>query len=175
MVSQASSEIINRDQIAQLIRDFWQLQLAFEATLPKQLAQVRNRLDALPPVGKRYRGANDDLFFRASELLCQKGNLSMGELSRALAVPLSTATRVVNWLVVNGYAQRLPDRSDRRIVRVTLTKTGQRLHKLATNYIAERMGQLLSNLTEEERTTFFALFRKLGSALKSSGQGGSLV
>ena len=45
----------------------------------------------------------------------------MGELSNALSLPFSTATRMVDYLVARGYIQRLSDTTDRRVVRVALT------------------------------------------------------
>jgi DNA-binding MarR family transcriptional regulator len=90
----------------------------------------------------------------------------MGELSDALSVPLSTATRMVDWLVKNGYAQRLPDPEDRRIVRVTLTSNGRKIYKAIESYIEQRFEQILSCLTVEEQGTLYTLLSRVMSALK---------
>jgi DNA-binding MarR family transcriptional regulator len=90
----------------------------------------------------------------------------MGELSGALSVPLSTATRMVDWLVSSGYAQRLPDVEDRRVVRVALTDSGRELHRTIESYTSERVQQILFCLTPEEQATLFALIRKVVAALK---------
>ncbi len=52
----------------------------------------------------------------------------MGKLSEAAGVPPSTATRMVDWLVEGGYAERFANLEDRRIARVGLTETGRELY-----------------------------------------------
>ena len=152
------------DQIAQVIHDFMQLMMRFRTSLPKELAQLQNRLDEIHPSVGAYSHANYDLFYRISHNLYRKSNLTMGELSSALSVPLSTATRMIDWLVHNGYAQRLPDLEDRRIVRVALTDSGRELHKTIGSFIEQRLRQILSGLTAKERTTLLALMGKIVSA-----------
>ena len=90
----------------------------------------------------------------------------MGEFSNALSVPLSTATRIADWLVDNGYVQRLPDSEDRRVVRVSLTDIGKELFKAIDRYIRQRMLQMLSGLTTEERAILLTLISKVISGLK---------
>ena len=94
----------------------------------------------------------------------------MGEFSNALSVPLSTATRIADWLVDNGYIQRLPDVDDRRVVRVSLTDMGKELFKAIDRYIRQRMKQILSSLTAEERTILLALVSKVVSGLKEAAR-----
>ena len=94
----------------------------------------------------------------------------MGEFSSALSVPLSTATRIADWLVDNGYIQRLPDSDDRRVVRVSLTGTGKELFKTIDRYIRQRMQQILSSLTAEERTMLLTLVSKVVSGLKEAAR-----
>ena len=90
----------------------------------------------------------------------------MGELSGVLSVPLSTATRIVDWLVDRGYVLRLPDAEDRRVVRVALTGNGRELHKAIERYIRQRVQQILSCLTDGERSTLITLMGKVVSTLK---------
>ena len=90
----------------------------------------------------------------------------MGEFSNALSVPLSNATRIADWLVDNGYVQRLPDSEDRRVVRVSLTDMGKELFKAIDRYIRQRMLQMLSGLTTEERVILLTLIRKVVTGLK---------
>ena len=94
----------------------------------------------------------------------------MGEFSNALSVPLSTATRIADWLVDNGYIQRLPDSDDRRVVRVALTDTGKGLFRAIDRYIRERMQQILSSLTVEERSILLTLVSKVVSGLKEASR-----
>ena len=66
----------------------------------------------------------------------------------------------------NGYVQRLPDPEDRRVVRVALTDIGQEMHQIIENYIRQRVQQILSCLTLEERATLLNLISKVVYTLK---------
>ena len=112
--------------------------------------------------------ANYELFYRACSGIYPEGNITMGEFSSALSVPLSTATRIADWLVDHGYIQRLPDTDDRRVVRVALTDMGKELYKAIDRYIRQRILQILSGLTAEERTILFTLIGKVLSGLKEA-------
>ena len=72
----------------------------------------------------------------------------------------------MDWLVDNGYAQRLPDPQDRRIVRVGLTDAGQEIYTTINQFFMERIEQLLGQLVPEERETFLSLLCKVLDALE---------
>ena len=105
-------------------------------------------------------------FYNLSSTLYHNSNLTMGELSQALAVPLSTATRMLDWWVDNEFAQRLNDPEDRRVVRVSLTDTGKRLHELIEKSLSESVQQCLNCLTPEEQIILVNLIRKVAQGLK---------
>ena len=105
-------------------------------------------------------------FVNLSSTLYNNNNLTMGELSQELSVPLSTATRMMDWWVDNEFAQRLNDPGDRRVVRVSLTDTGRRLHKLLEKSLSEGVQQCLNCLTPEEQTVLLTLIRKVALGLK---------
>ena len=154
------------EQIITVVHGFMQVWNKFEAMLSKELSQIQNRLNGIQPGKEPHTISNHELFYRVSNSIYRKGNLTMGELSSALLVPLSTATRIVDWLVDNEYVQRLPDPEDRRIVRVALTNIGQEMHKTIENYIRQRVQQILSCLTLEERATLLNLVDKVVFTLK---------
>lgn len=151
-------------QLAGMVHEFTQLRARFKASFPEELARLQNRLDEAHPKDAPHRLANYDLFYRMSHILYQKNNPTMGELSSVLSVPLSTATRMVDWLVNNSYATRLPDSEDRRIVRVALTDSGREIHQTIEGWLKQRLRRILSCLTDEERTTLLALMGKIISA-----------
>jgi len=154
------------EQITAVVHGFMQVWNKFESTLSKELAQIQNRLDGIHPERESHPNANYEVFYRVSNSIYRKNSLTMGELSGALSVPLSTATRIVDWLVDNGYVQRLPDPEDRRVVRVALTDTGREMHRIIENYIRQRVQQILSCLTVKERATLLALVGRVVSTLK---------
>lgn len=105
-------------------------------------------------------------FFNLSSTLFYNENLTMGELSQALSVPLSTATRMIDWWVENEFATRSNDPEDRRVVRIALTDTGRKLHKLIEKLISESARQCLNCLTPKEQDTLLTLIRKVAQGLK---------
>lgn len=71
------------------------------------------------------------------------GPLTLGELAAAEQVQPPTMTRVIEHLVKASCVERVPDRTDRRVVRARLTTAGRKA--LATNrsrgnaFLAERL------------------------------------
>lgn len=158
------------DHVAQVIQDFMQLRANFETLLPRELSDLRDGLDRMSLKLRSQDAIKYSLFYRVSSALYQKNNLSMGELSKRLSVPLSTATRMVDWLVDNEYAARSPDHKDRRIVRIALTGAGRRLHRAIDRYMQRRLDQVLSELTDDELMTLLALLHKAMIALQKLRQ-----
>jgi DNA-binding MarR family transcriptional regulator len=156
------------NQVTTVVHGFMQVWNRFEATLSKELAQIQDSLQGMHPNRDNQQNANYELFYRACNSIYPEGNITMGEFSNALSVPLSTATRIADWLVDNGYIQRLPDSDDRRVVRVALTDTGKGLFRAIDRYIRVRMQQILSSLTVEERSILLTLVSKVVSGLKEA-------
>lgn len=153
-------------QINEIVHGFMQVWIKFDSVLPVELTKIQKHLNGIKPSNESSPETNYQLFYRFSSCIYRKSNLTMGELSSAMAVPLSTATRIADWLVSKGYAQRLPDPEDRRIVRIALTDSGRELHETIEEYIGGRVQQILSHLSFEEQMMLFALFRKVVSAFK---------
>ena len=165
-MSEAVQQDIYDEQINAVVHGFMAVWNKFEVMLDKELANIQGRLNGIQSGKEPHTISNHELFYRVSNSIQQKGNLTMGELSNALAVPLSTATRIVDWLVDNGYAQRLSDAEDRRIVRVALTDIGHEMHGIIESYIRQRVQQIFSCLTFEERATLLTLIGKVVFTLK---------
>ena len=106
-------------------------------------------------------------FHRMGNILYEQKNPTMGDLSQALSVPLSTATRMANWWVDSGFAQRLSDPGDRRVVRLSLTESGEKLLEALEGYITDTVKDILSCLTQEERIILITLCRKVASSFKA--------
>lgn len=157
-------------QITAVVHGFMQVWNKFEATLSKELAQIQESLQGMHPQREGQPNTNYELFYRACNSIYPKGNITMSEFSNALSVPLSTTTRIADWLVDNGYIQRLPDSEDRRIVRVALTDTGRELYEAIDTYIKQRLQQILSSLTDEEMTTLLTLVGKVVAGLKEAAK-----
>lgn len=153
------------ERILELVNNFVQLWMRYEKMLNREMAAT-------------YGGKNTDaadinnstvnfgLFYRLGTSLRLKRLLTMGELSEALAVPLSTATRIANGFVDDGYLKRQEDTRDRRIVLVALTEKGEELFRAIEFFSITQVQQILASLTPAERTSVFAVIHKIVSALK---------
>jgi DNA-binding MarR family transcriptional regulator len=127
---------------------------------------MQESLEGMNPQREHQPNTNYELFYRACNSIYPKGNMTMGEFSNALLVPYSTATRIADWLVDNGYILRLPDPDDRRVVRISLTDKGKKMFKAIDRYIRHRILQMFSELTKEERSTLLALIGKAVTGIK---------
>jgi len=125
---------------------------------PESLVRLMTQLGPILSKKKPRLNAHPFTFYRMGSILYRDTNPTMRELSRALSVPLSTATRMVSLWVDNGWARRLSDPDDRRIVRVVLTDSGRRIHDIyegATFYNTPSVTRM-SGIKEGPR---FRLFR----------------
>ena len=154
------SQTKQEKEIDKFILGFVQLWDKFESTLSGELVKTHQNSN-----GDESHGTdNYELFYRVGSRISHGENLTMGELSNVLSVPLSTATRIVDYLVERGYIRRLPDPEDRRVVRVGLTTAGLEFYRTMDNHVKERTQQLLSCLSNEERNSLFNLLDKVVSA-----------
>jgi DNA-binding MarR family transcriptional regulator len=160
------------EQIHEFVQHLLEAMLKITDPLPEALTQLLNDLDELPPKDKPRHIANPTAFVRMCNILNRNTNPTMGELSQALAMPLPTATRMVDWCVENGYAERLSDASDRRIVRVAQTAKGRTLQEAIESIMAQSVQKIVSCLTDQEQTTLLALLRKIASALAEDKENG---
>jgi len=150
------------DQAAAIVRDMVRLRPRLKLALPPDLARAKAQLDTLRSTG------DHEILFQVGVVLAREPEpVSMGELSKALDVPLSTATRIVDWWVKRGYAERSPGAQDRRVVRVALTKPGRDLLKAGNKLICQRVEQVLRRFTPDERETLVVLMRKLVASLEN--------
>jgi DNA-binding MarR family transcriptional regulator len=117
-------------------------------------------------MGKFHQGGDPLTFGRMNNILYQGPDPTMGELSKILSLPLSTTTRMVGLEVSMGFARRLPDPDDGRIVRVTMTDAGRRFHEAITDMQAQGAVKILGCLTPEERGILLTLLRKVATSIK---------
>lgn len=156
----------NLAEIIGVIRRLFYLRHRLSPVLPEDLLDIAS-LQSARLEGKAIGAEDYNLLFDIGAILSQQQDaLTMGDLARALNVPLSTATRIVNWLVKSGYAERRPDANDRRIVRVALTEVGKSLNEAAEAFIRRRLEMWLGRLSPEERQTLVVLMNKFADALE---------
>ncbi len=143
-----------------------QLRSHFKAMLPENMAAVKAYLDEERGKGKAGT-MTFNLFYNVGVILSRDAaSVTMGELSRTLDVPLSTATRIADWMVERGYVQRLHDPADRRVVRLGLTDEGRELYRTIHRFIRERIESILQEFSPAERDSLIHLMRRLSDILE---------
>lgn len=158
------------DQIIEFLIALMRYRRRMMATLPDEVSSLKAKLDKLHLGEMGRRNADHDLMFRLGVVLSrQETPLPMGELSKALAVPLSTATRIVDGLVDNGFATRVADPDDRRVVRITLTEDGREMYRVLGEYMRQRIQHILHPLTAQEQNQLVSLLGKVADSMDEGG------
>ncbi len=85
-------------------------------------------------------------------LLKDKRELSMGKISEILQVSPPTVIPWIDKLVAMGYVSRDRSKSDRRFVRVRISKAGEKSFAMHSQRTHEIMKNTLSKLSDEELT-----------------------
>ncbi len=149
------------EALSELIRRLINVKPRLQLVLPQDLVELKRRLGKLHPEGGTKRAADYDLFYRVGIVLSRhKEQMTMSDLSEALSVPFSTATRMVEWLSEGGYVERFVDPEDGRVVRVKLTRKGELLYDSINDFLIRRLEQILDKFTPEERESLIALSQK---------------
>lgn len=88
--------------------------------------------------------------------------LSVGELAAALALDVSTVSRVVDACVRSGLLTRTPDSDDRRRSEVRLTEEGQRVLSHATDNRRALLAEATEGWSDRQLEVLLGLLRELG-------------
>ena len=164
----SKSKPISDEQISSVVRNAICVIVTIKNNLEDELTLLQQYYNETRSSDMPTSIPDDITFFNTSGALYRATNLTMGELSKSIAAPMSSTTRMVNWLVDNGYALRLSDPDDRRIVRVTLTEEGRKLHEYIEGHIISRVRETMNMLTQEEQAVVLAIFDKLACAFNIS-------
>jgi DNA-binding MarR family transcriptional regulator len=150
-----------KDNIDILLRLFY-LRRRLRGKLPEQMLNVKASIQEHNLREKLGQINDRDVFFTIGFVFSHQSEpITMGDLSRILGVPFSSATRTADWLVNNGYFQRLTDPEDRRVVRVELTEVGKEIYQAMSDLLLESAEQFLHNFSLEERKELGRLLGKL--------------
>jgi len=133
-----------------------------------ELQNLMSRFKRLKDVENFHMEIDPLAFGRMGSVLYRDARPTMGELSKTLSLPLSTMTRIVDAGEKFGIVQRLPDPDDGRIVRVTMTEDGRRMHEAMKDMQAQGLRKVLMCLTSEERAILLTLLRKITTSIKTA-------
>jgi MarR family 2-MHQ and catechol resistance regulon transcriptional repressor len=95
--------------------------------------------------------------------LLSKEDLTMSELGRRLERSGPNMTAIVSGMIKGGAVRRLPDRKDRRIVRISLTRKGVRLLEEKKRAVRGRIAMNLSRLSDADLETLCESLEKINS------------
>lgn len=84
-----------------------------------------------------------------------------GAVARRLLIDKGQLSRLVKTLVARGLIATVPDDEDQRVIQLTMTELGLRLHDRALAMAYARNDVIVSALSEEETETLFRLLDKL--------------
>ena len=68
-------------------------------------------------------------YYHILKVLNKHGELPMSEIGRRIYISKSNMTSLIDKLVTDGLAERLPDKNDRRIINIAPTNKGKDLLK----------------------------------------------
>jgi len=89
-------------------------------------------------------------------ILCLKklGPLSMSEIGKHLGIPKPNVTALIDKLIDEKLSERLPDKTDRRIIKIKLTKKGLDFIEKNKKIIRDHIKKKLYTLTDKELDAF---------------------
>ena len=96
----------------------------------------------------------------------EDGTLPLKELEQLLRVAQSTAAGIVARLEQKGFVEGFGDLADRRVKLVRITAAGEACCRQAERNMEQTEANLLSGLTETERSIFLTLLKKVRDTLQ---------
>ncbi len=105
--------------------------------------------------------------FIALQVLTQKGEMTIGELSAELYLACSTVTDLIDRMEKNVLVERYRDKNDRRIVRIKVLEKG---HRLINEVIAARqvyLAQVLEDLDSEDQKRLIDALNQLNKRMNA--------
>jgi DNA-binding MarR family transcriptional regulator len=107
-------------------------------------------VDRLRSKGAGGRGLSTGALDVLGRLAVSDHDLSIGDLARACGVSSRNITGLVDTLAGNGLAERVPDRHDRRAVRVTITSAGHEWLESFRQPTGRAMSAIFAGFTPDE-------------------------
>lgn len=103
----------------------------------------------------------------AIDAITMYDHLTVSQVADKLHLSRATVTSTVDRLVRKGYAERIRDKKDRRVVRLALTKKGRVLCRAYYAYHNMMVKSFLQNLNDDELQTIYHAFKNLEKFVNS--------
>lgn len=106
--------------------------------------------------------------FKLLRYLRHTGICNSTELAETFCVAKSSITAIVSKLSDKGLIQRLPERSDRRVINLELTEEGARMCQIMEEQVQQILLGIINHFEMEEATVFIETYEKLAEELTKS-------
>ncbi|HEU5208367.1 MAG TPA: MarR family transcriptional regulator [Longimicrobiales bacterium] len=101
--------------------------------------------------------------FAVMEALYHRGDMPLGDLQKRILVTSGGMTYLVDRLAEQGYVERRPCETDRRVRYASLTPQGRQLMAAIFPAHAEALERAMAGLTLDQKREAVALLRELGT------------
>ena len=129
--------------------------------LPRMLREFARKQDSILAKGKIAIAHVVIL-----DVLKEKESSTMGELAKILNLTMSAVTVIIDKMIELTLVKRERSKEDRRIVNVTLAKTGKDLMKKINEERESMTNEIFSVLTDKEKEEYLRLIRKVYESLE---------
>lgn len=109
-------------------------------------------------------GVSLEMYYCLQTIQCH-GALTMSELANLVKMPKQQMTKIVNRLVEQGFAKRIYDPSDRRIIKIEITDNALTYIDQFLTQDAEGFQKLLEEMSETDRSDFMQALNTLAQIL----------
>jgi MarR family transcriptional regulator, organic hydroperoxide resistance regulator len=159
-------ENLSTERVDQLLQHLTEIVPRMGSMPPEMRTHLMSQLDGLHSKFSPHLIAEPPTMYRLTSMLYRDPKPTMGELSKSLSLPLSTVSRIVSMLEEQGFAKRLPDAEDGRVVRVDLTDSGRQIYEAMLSHGLRNAQRVLDCLTPEEQMILLTLLGKVAANLK---------
>lgn len=104
-------------------------------------------------------------YFHILKILKKRGPLPVSEIGRRVCISKSNMTSVIDRLVENGVAERIPDQNDRRVINIALTKKGSEMIGKWHMHSNQEIKTKLSSISDDDLETFYESIKNIRTIL----------
>lgn len=141
----------------------------------ESLSQFANKMNEVMPVLLRefsrrqenelYKGKITLPQFLILDFLSRQGQCQMNHLANFMHVTTAAMTGVIERLVRDGYAARVYDAKDRRIIKVRLTNKGNELVKRINRQRQKMIIKIFGNISEADCRNYLRILMQIKEIL----------
>ena len=118
---------------------------------------------------KSRMGKEHNPKFRVLFMLKHKGLIPISVAAEHLCMAKTNASSLIDELIKEGKIERVPDKKDRRIINVKLTKKGEEFIMEKKEKMKKEISKNFSRFTKEELDTLHESIRNLKNVLAKKG------